>query len=179
MAAEKGACRKRKWSKTGSLSLLSCFICLSTLFATSATVTAPALFVIVVRQPWSFVAKTTIPDLQKISRNWISRIGGAHYRHQHLPPCVQCATTLSGFRWEQDICVPVEFRLTLPPALNHWHIGLSTSAGTFSLSMYSAPATSWNVTIIVTYFWLAVFLWLLVAPRSMTQPVRMPYVCVC
>jgi len=45
--------------------------------------------------------------------------------------------------------MPVEFWLTLPPALRHWH--LSASAGTFSLTMYSAPATSWSVTIISSF----------------------------
>jgi len=41
-----------------------------------------------------------------------------------------------------DAFVPVEFRLTLPTALDHWHTGLGASAATLSLTIYSAPATS-------------------------------------
>jgi len=59
-----------------------------------------------------------------------------------LPLSGRYAMTLVKFLSRtRDVFVPVEFRLTLPPALNHWHTKLSTSAGTFLLTMYSDPAT--------------------------------------
>ena len=72
---------------------------------------------------------------------------------QFAAVCPMCDNTVRLCR-ELNVFVPVKFRLTLPPALNHWHAGLSASADTFSLTMYIAPATLLSITRDVARHWL-------------------------